>query len=244
MRVILKRYLIYGIGEILLVVLGILIALRINTWNENNKNNKTEFKALIELKSEFIQNKETLKIHLELKRRIEKEWDHLIKVTSGQTIPKEGELLFRKQTGTQTYIPTKNILSKLTFTGGIDKIKNDTLREILNTWEYTFDEFIEEEEFHNTFFRQHMVPYEMSIAPTFYFSLKNNKMSVSPSPYHSSEKQVELRKLAHNDFTYQNYILRNHYYIVNAINSGNELERKLELTISMIEQEIDSAKGK
>lgn len=31
------RYLVYALGEILLVVIGILIALQINTWNENRK---------------------------------------------------------------------------------------------------------------------------------------------------------------------------------------------------------------
>jgi len=31
------KYLIYAIGEIVLVVIGILIALQINNWNENNK---------------------------------------------------------------------------------------------------------------------------------------------------------------------------------------------------------------
>ena len=38
-----SKYLIYAIGEIVLVVLGILIALQINTWNENRKaTNKLE----------------------------------------------------------------------------------------------------------------------------------------------------------------------------------------------------------
>ncbi|MGM5471331.1 DUF6090 family protein [Flavobacteriaceae bacterium LMO-SS05] len=32
-----SKYLIYAIGEIILVVIGILIALQINNWNENNK---------------------------------------------------------------------------------------------------------------------------------------------------------------------------------------------------------------
>ena len=32
-----SKYLIYSIGEIILVVIGILIALQINNWNENNK---------------------------------------------------------------------------------------------------------------------------------------------------------------------------------------------------------------
>ena len=35
----LKRYLIYAIGEILLVMIGILLALQVNNWN-NDKNDK------------------------------------------------------------------------------------------------------------------------------------------------------------------------------------------------------------
>ena len=37
-----SKYLIYAIGEIILVVLGILIALQINNWNENQKTKKLE----------------------------------------------------------------------------------------------------------------------------------------------------------------------------------------------------------
>ncbi|NNL39605.1 MAG: hypothetical protein HKO75_07060, partial [Flavobacteriaceae bacterium] len=35
------RYLKYAIGEIILVVIGILIALQINNWNESNKIDKS-----------------------------------------------------------------------------------------------------------------------------------------------------------------------------------------------------------
>ena len=38
------KYLIYAIGEIILVVIGILIALQINNWNETQKQNKEEYK--------------------------------------------------------------------------------------------------------------------------------------------------------------------------------------------------------
>ena len=44
------RYLFYAIGEIVLVVIGILIALQINNWNESNKLKKEEIVYLKRLK--------------------------------------------------------------------------------------------------------------------------------------------------------------------------------------------------
>ncbi len=41
-----SKYMLYAIGEIVLVVIGILIALSINTWNENRKNANQELKLL------------------------------------------------------------------------------------------------------------------------------------------------------------------------------------------------------
>ncbi|TPV32796.1 hypothetical protein FJ651_10800 [Paucihalobacter ruber] len=52
------RYLVYAIGEIILVVIGILIALSINNWNENRKDNllmkKYTENLISELKSDLL----------------------------------------------------------------------------------------------------------------------------------------------------------------------------------------------
>jgi hypothetical protein len=45
------KYLKYAFGEIVLVVIGILIALQINNWNENRKSTKTEIYVLNEILS-------------------------------------------------------------------------------------------------------------------------------------------------------------------------------------------------
>lgn len=45
------RYFKYAIGEIILVVLGILIALQINNWNNDNQLRKLEKKYLAEIKN-------------------------------------------------------------------------------------------------------------------------------------------------------------------------------------------------
>ncbi len=54
------KYFKYAIGEIVLVVIGILIALSINNWNENRKEKLNESKILQTLNEEFIENKTTL----------------------------------------------------------------------------------------------------------------------------------------------------------------------------------------
>ncbi|HSM63544.1 MAG TPA: DUF6090 family protein [Gillisia sp.] len=49
-----SKYLIYAIGEIILVVIGILIALQINNWNENRKNSNEETAILESLGKNLI----------------------------------------------------------------------------------------------------------------------------------------------------------------------------------------------
>ena len=51
-----SKYLLYAIGEILLVVIGILIALQVNTWNERRKEKAIERKILVELKRTLESN--------------------------------------------------------------------------------------------------------------------------------------------------------------------------------------------
>lgn len=48
-----SKYLLYAIGEIVLVVIGILIALQINNWNQERIDRKNEMKLLKELKNDL-----------------------------------------------------------------------------------------------------------------------------------------------------------------------------------------------
>ena len=55
-----RTYFKYAIGEIILVVIGILIALQINNWNENRKNRELEKEILTELIATAKSNRESL----------------------------------------------------------------------------------------------------------------------------------------------------------------------------------------
>ena len=50
-----SKYLLYALGEIMLVVIGIFLALQLNNWNEGRKQGLVEEKMLIELRSNLAQ---------------------------------------------------------------------------------------------------------------------------------------------------------------------------------------------
>jgi hypothetical protein len=51
-----SKYLLYAIGEIMLVVIGILIALQVDTWNQDRLERQEEFKYLERLKVDLAQD--------------------------------------------------------------------------------------------------------------------------------------------------------------------------------------------
>ncbi|MFH4967885.1 DUF6090 family protein [Gaetbulibacter sp. M240] len=53
-----RNYFLYAIGEIILVVIGILIALSINNWNQNRQNEASEYAYLSDLLKDFEFNLE------------------------------------------------------------------------------------------------------------------------------------------------------------------------------------------
>ena len=56
----LSRYLIYALGEVFLVVVGILIALQVNNWNEQRKANNERNELIIALISDFESSQKEL----------------------------------------------------------------------------------------------------------------------------------------------------------------------------------------
>ena len=51
-----RNYLIYAIGEIVLIVVGILIAIQINNWNTDRRNNQIEISLLEGIRADLVQD--------------------------------------------------------------------------------------------------------------------------------------------------------------------------------------------
>ena len=72
-----SKYLIYSIGEIVLVVIGILIALGINNWNNEQKDKQAELKYLNQIRKSLKENDLILKERIETDKRLLKFGDQL-----------------------------------------------------------------------------------------------------------------------------------------------------------------------
>jgi len=148
-------YLKYAIGEIVLVVVGILIALQINNWNELRKERKLEVVVLNDIKDNIIRNNILIDDAIKTIDEINVSADLLISYLTSDSIPdtifndhidqasRSGTFLFRLNT--DGYESLKSI--------GFTIIENEMLKdEILSLYEVTYGEILTRLNFANNLY--------------------------------------------------------------------------------------------
>ncbi|MBX2845882.1 MAG: hypothetical protein KTR13_06665 [Saprospiraceae bacterium] len=131
------KYLFYAIGEILLVVIGILIALGVNNLSQRKALKNKEKTYLEGLKQEFIVSKEKLLELLEVNEesyQSAKEILELIHDDSNFEEKRLSNLLFMAYGRDLTYNPNVSLLQEMISSGSIKDISNADLRLQLTNW--------------------------------------------------------------------------------------------------------------
>lgn len=145
----LKTYLLYGIGEIVLVVVGILIAFQLEELREADQRRRQEQQILAQLHADFLQNKaefeKTKAGHEEVRDMVqwlmnEAPFDDLSKV---DTVKRYLGRSFNHH----TYDPTSASIDALTNTASFDLISDDTLRSQITRWKDMVGDLNEDEYF-------------------------------------------------------------------------------------------------
>ena len=75
-----KNYLLYAIGEIFLVVIGILIALQINNWNQDKKDRENEAYVLTEIINNLQEDAAQIKDIIQARQQAEKSINRMLDI--------------------------------------------------------------------------------------------------------------------------------------------------------------------
>ena len=128
-----SKYFLYAIGEIVLVVLGILIALSINNWNEGRKDKLKEQAILAQLEVEYIANLKQLEAKIKMRSSVVKSGFSLLKyMNTPKIIPRDSAILHLGRINNDaTFDPIENDLIS---SGNIRLIHNPKLRSLLSNW--------------------------------------------------------------------------------------------------------------
>ena len=144
------RYLKYAIGEIILVVIGILIALSINTWNEERKIRNTEVEILQNLNQELQSNLNELKAinethQIELENGI-----YLLSLfgtdISGRPV-RELDSLFSNVLSGFSFEAKDGYIKSLISSNKIDYIQNSELKSYISSFESMIIDGVQEDDF-------------------------------------------------------------------------------------------------
>lgn len=144
-----SKYLIYSIGEIILVVIGILIALAINNSNQNRTIKEKEQVYLNGLRVEFQTSKFKLDQLKEVNKRNYEGAKKIIGYLSNKNEPPTeiqfSELLFNTFSSDISFNPNSSLLNEMLNSGSLKDISNAKLRIHLTNWISTLEDISKQE---------------------------------------------------------------------------------------------------
>ena len=231
------KYLKYAIGEIILVVIGILIALSINNWNDKRIKQKKESKFLTQIHEEFLLNR----AHLDTASYYHlKGYKNANKILSMMPINVENvnlDSLSNYIEGTLdhwTFNPQQSAINSLSSTSSFDIISNRELRVLLQNWSELVSDYQEEEQVSKAYSYNYYLPYL--------------RLKIAFRNYATSDKiilkhpKIDLNFL--NDLEFENLIHNRMIFIKDIVNPpgvselkevSNVIDKVIELTSSKSE---------
>lgn len=131
------KYLGYALGEIVLVVIGILIALSLDAWNQNRNDRQREILALTNLCSDLVEQETSLTEYQTAESGYFQTGISILKhharhggfAEKDSVLPKLNSLASRR-----TFNPVNTTFRELVSTGTIGLIQNDSLRRAIQQY--------------------------------------------------------------------------------------------------------------
>lgn len=132
-----RKYLVYALGEIFLVMIGILLALQVNNWNQQRSIYEKQKDHLLILRNEFVNNANDLERvskavagTLEAQREIIALMDQASEVEESRL----SSLWARSFSVDAEFKYENGAMTELLSSGGLKDIANDSIRSALASW--------------------------------------------------------------------------------------------------------------
>ena len=251
-----SKYLIYAIGEIVLVVIGILIAISINNWNNNRINNSKEISVLNELKTEYEGKLNELNEKVNVRNAMIESGNTLLNEIQSKNYSISTDTLnihLGVTTLTPTYNSTNSVTEELINSGNLYLLKNNELRKLISEWTGELVKLTEEEEYLVNIISDNYVPYLFKSYPTKNILSPiinpNNQLGENFSKstnnviYNSekSNKEVNVHKLF-NDLEFENILV----FLIEHCVAGNlqseDIRNRINQVLDIIETELEKNK--
>ena len=230
-----KSYILYAIGEILLVVIGILIALQINNWNQSRFDRKQEVEYLVRMRQDLqadVENWNQKLITINYKS------DFLIDYLNN----KMDSLHYSKRNNTHLFsarfrtlpIANKNALEEFTSTGKIGLIQNLELKEkILRYYSFVEDR---SKNLENTFSDLPRLLSELIEGELHY------KVRVRAAKFQQKEIEELINILKKNRSQLEPAINAELGYTAIQYQSYNDIKKRAKSLLELLDQELKSRK--
>ncbi|WP_370476951.1 DUF6090 family protein [Tamlana flava] len=214
------NYLKYAIGEIVLVVIGILIALQINNWNERRKQRTEEIEILKNIKSDFANTIIEFEENNAFKKRIISTSAVIYEVIHTKRNPyteKQLDSLISELLINPTYNGQSETLNILFNSGKINIISNDSIKNKLVLWPQQVEDMTEDEVYGSNIVYNNLYPILKR-----YVSLYNV----------NNQLQYKFKLV---DYSSQSSFTSDYYSLLNTMEFESTLaSRELTISVSLI----------
>ena len=196
------KYFKYAIGEIVLVMIGILLALQVSNWNQERKDRMSERKLLDNIHRDFVHNKvgfDSIKaIHYRALDGLEK----LIALfpLGNDSLKYAAYYKYNIQIKGMTYDPYSSSIESVVNSNALQLIQDENLQKYLVSWKDVFRDYKEDENNYNDYLKNFFWPYYTDV-------------------FDSTGKDTAMNLATRNTIKFQNMIITRRYYLRLVIKS-------------------------
>ena len=158
-----KQYLRYGIGEVVLVVIGILLALQVNNWNEKRKLIKEEKKTLLSFHNEVSNNLNILERSIIEKQKIIEANNEVLKYIGPNdkwlSDKSLDSLMYHITVSGWIFVPEDGVLNEIINSGKLSIIQDEKIKNEVASLPQLLSLILEEDRLYRDDLHQYFLPF-------------------------------------------------------------------------------------